>query len=383
MKMKNVERFSKYLILLLIFLFIFVLFIFVLFIFGNFRRIIRQPFKNNGDVDTDANTKTNIQSYIQQFKNKEHRIFPFRYFSDTNDNVLPFVAVTGPFRDETAKQRYFEYKEKGINIFGITAYKSFPNNKMFGKEEGEYERNDDFDYVGNIKDWLCCFKDRESYGFSIFNNITDISESDFYNAEDDVDTNKNTYKKYDFIYICNKDSDTCPLNGWNAVNRNYDLALKCFPILCNEFHLKGLIVGRVGCGLEKQYGNKLEVVDWLDWHILQEKMRESKILFVPNIFDASPRVVAECITKDIAVLMNRDILCGSKYINYETGEFFSNENDLKGALTNLLNRIYKISPKKWWSENISQEKSQRLLRDFLADAFPGSLDSVDRVKFIL
>ena len=375
MKIKNVQRFSKY----LIFLFIFVLFVFVLFIFVKFRPIIRQPFKNNNS-DTNANTNTNIQSYIQQFKNKEHRIFPFRYFSDTNDNVLPFVAVTGPFRDETAKQRYFEYKEKGINIFGITAYKSFPNNKMFGKEEGEYERNDDFDYVGNIKDWLCCFKNRDAYGFSIFNNIIDISESDFYNAENEV---VDTYKKYDFIYICNKDSDTCPLNGWNAVNRNFDLALKCFPILCNEFHLKGLIVGRVGCGLEKPYGNKLEVVDWLDWHILQEKMRESNILFVPNIFDASPRVVAECITKDISVLMNRNILCGSKYINYETGEFFSNENDLKGALTNLLNRIYKISPKKWWSENISQEKSQGLLCDFLADAFPGSLDSVDRVKFIL
>ena len=196
MKIKNVQRFSKY----LIFLFIFVLFVFVLFIFVKFRPIIRQPFKNNNS-DTNANTNTNIQSYIQQFKNKEHRIFPFRYFSDTNDNVLPFVAVTGPFRDETAKQRYFEYKEKGINIFGITAYKSFPNNKMFGKEEGEYERNDDFDYVGNIKDWLCCFKNRDAYGFSIFNNIIDISESDFYNAENEV---VDTYKKYDFIYICNK-----------------------------------------------------------------------------------------------------------------------------------------------------------------------------------
>ena len=363
------QKFSKH----LIFSFMFLLFAFVLFMFVKFHRIIRQPFKNN---DSNAN----IQLYIQQFKNKEQRMFPFRYFSDANDNVLPFVAVTGPFRDETAKQRYFEYKEKGMNIFGITAYKSFPNNKMFGKEEGEYERNDDFDYTGNIKDWLCCFKNRDVYGFSIFNNVIDISESDFYDAENDVDT----CKKYDFTYICNKDSDTCPLNGWNAVNRNFDLALKCFPILCNEFHLKGLIVGRIGCGLEKEYGNKLEVVDWLDWHILQEKMKESKILFVPNIFDASPRVVAECITKDIAVLMNRDILCGSKYINYETGEFFSDENDLKGALTNLLNRIHKISPKKWWQENHSQEKSQGLLRDFLADAFPRSpLDSINRVKFIL
>lgn len=364
--MKIVERFSKYFIVF-IFIFIFILFGII---FGNFRKICLENYANSEPMS----------SYIQKFQSKDHQMFPFRYFSDANDNVLPFVAVTGPFRDDTAKQRYHEYKEKGVNIFGITAYKSFPNNKMFGKEEGEYERNDDFNYVENIKDWLCCFKDRDTYGFSIFNNIVDISESDFYNAEN---TNENPYKKYDFIYVCNKDDDTCPLNGWNAVNRNFDLALKCFPVLCNEFHLKGLVVGRVGCGLEKEYGNKLEVLDWLDWHVLQGKMRESKMLFVPNIFDASPRVIAECITKDVPVLMNRDILCGSKYVNYETGEFFSDENDLKGALTNLLNRQYKISPKRWWEANHSQEKSQRVLRDFLADAFPGTLDNVSRVKFIL
>lgn len=336
---------------------------------------IKNPLKQSF---TDKNTE-DIQSYIKIFNDKDHRIFPFRYFTDMNNNILPFVAVTGPFRDDKSKNRYYEYKKKGIHIFGITAYKSFPNNKLFGKEEGEYERNDDFDYVGNIKDWLCCFKNKEHYGFSHKNNIIDMSESDFYNAEDD----KQSIKKYDFIYICNKDNDSCPLNGWNAINRNFELALKCFPILCNEFQLKGLVVGRVGCGLEKEYGNKLEVVDWLDWHVLQEKMNESKILFVPNIYDASPRVIAECITKNLPVLMNRHILCGSKYINYETGEFFSDEIDLKTALTNLQNRIYKISPKNWWLNNYSQEKSQKNLHKFLADAFPGELDDIDRVKFIL
>jgi hypothetical protein len=309
-------------------------------------------------------------------------MFPFRYFTDNFENVVPFVAVTGPFRDDTAIKRYYEYKEKGIYIFGITAYKTFPNVKLFGPEEGEYERNSSFDYVDNIKDWLCCFKDKETYGFSIFNNIIDISESDFYNA-DLYDYESSTIKKYDFIYICNKDDDSCPLDGWNAVNRNFNLALKCFPILCNEFHLKGLIVGRVGCGLEKEYGNSLEVVDWLDWHVLQSKMKESKILFVPNIYDASPRVVSECITKNVAVLMNKNIVCGSKYINYETGEFFTDENDLRAALTNLLNRYYKISPKKWWADNYSQEISQKKLCKFLSNAFPGTLESIERVKFIL
>ena len=112
-------------------------------------------------------------------------------------------------------------------------------------------------------------------------------------------------------------------------------------------------------------------------------MRESKMLFVPNIYDASPRVVAECIIKDVPVLMNENILCGSKYITYETGELFSDENNCRVALTNLLNKQFKISPKKWWSENYSQEKSQKRLCEFLSESFPNELKSIEHVKFIL
>jgi hypothetical protein len=340
-----------------------------------YRKGYREGIENQIQPDT-----IDKDTYIQGFLKKENRMFPFRYFTDKNGKVLPVVAVTGFFREEAAKEKYNEYKKRGIHIFGITAYKSFPNRQMLDSSEGEYERNDTFDYTNEIKDWLCCFKDKTHYGFTSKNNTIDISESDFYTSEED---NLKKEKKYDFIYICNKDSDTCPLNGWNAINRNFDLAMKCFPIMCNEYKLKGLIVGRVGCGLEEKYGDKMEVVDWLDWHILQDKMRESRILFVPNIYDASPRVVAESITKNLPVLMNRNILCGSKYITYETGELFSDEVNLRPALTQLLDRIDKISPKKWWSENYSQEKSQKKLCNFLKGAFPGEFDKITHIKFIL
>jgi hypothetical protein len=330
-------------------------------------------------VIVDSKQEQSFDDYIQSFKEKKNRMFPFRYFTDINNNVLPFVAVTGFFRGEDAKNKYYEYINKGIHVFGITAYKSFPNKEMLDESEGEYERNDDFDYTGNIKHWLCCFKDKQKYGFTDNNNITDISESDFYNVDTDIKMDK----KYDFIYICNKDGDSCPLNGWNAINRNYNLALKCFPIMINEFKLKGLIVGRINCGLEELYGDNLEVVDFLDWHILQDKMRQSKMLFVPNIFDASPRVIAECIIKDTPILMNHNILCGFKYINYETGNFFSDENDLRQSLSELINKMDKISPKKWWGENYSQEKCYKKLRNFLMDAFNKNLDNIDQVKFIL
>jgi hypothetical protein len=310
---------------------------------------------------------------------EEKRMFPFRYFTDGSDNVLPFVAVTGFFRDEESKRKYYEYEARGYHIFGITAYKSFPNKEMLDESEGDFEKNDDFDYTGNIKNWLCCFKNKDQYGFTNFNNVIDMSESDFYSAEIDTEVPK----KYDFIYICGKDGDDCPLNGWNAINRNFDLALKCFPTMIHDFNMKGYVVGRLGCGLEEKYGDKIEVVDFQPWHELQEKMRESKMLFVPNVYDASPRVVAECITKNVPVLMNKNILCGSKYIEYETGEFFTDEHDLVQALRKMIVKRGQVSPKDWWIKHYSQESSYKKLRDFLAECFKGTLDNVEEVKFIL
>jgi hypothetical protein len=144
-----------------------------------------------------------------------------------------------------------------------------------------------------------------------------------------------------------------------------------------------LIVGRLGCGLEEEYGDKVEITDFLPWGELQDKMRESRFLFLPNVNDASPRVIAECMTKDLPVLMNENILGGWKYITPETGEFFSNEYDFEDALNRLLDKLEDISPKEWWRNNYSQAESRIKLRNFLEKSFPGSLTDVSSVKFIL
>jgi len=47
-----------------------------------------------------------------------------------------------------------------------------------------------------------------------------------------------------------------------------------------------------------------------------------------------------------------------------------------------LNKQYKTSPKKWWEENYSQEKSQRKLAEFLTQCFYIS-PPMNRMKFIL
>jgi len=361
---KTLTNYIRFLLII-----IFVMIVFVIYHGGN----------NRYGIESMENGKDKLKEYVsKKLEKKEEHIFPFRYFKDENSTILPIVAVTGFFRGDDAKKLYQEYLDNGIFVFGITAYKSFPK-KILHESEDAFHLKDDFDYVKNIPYWLCCFRSPENYGFTDENIIEDISESDLY----DIDTEPEKKKKYDFIYICNKDGDNCPKDGWNSINRNFKLAKECFPILLNDYKLKGLIVGRVGCGLEEEYGDKIEVTDFLDWYVLQDKMRESTFLFLPNVQDASPRVIAECLVKGVPVLMNKKILCGSKYVTNETGEFFTDKNNLRPALDSLLNRINTIDTKKWWMNNYGVKNTSVKIRNFLYPACPDVLENVKEVTFLL
>lgn len=333
----------------------------------------------------------NIKNYIEHFEslNKNNildisnRKFPFRYFKDENNNILPIVAITAFFRSDEDKKLYYNYINFDIKVIGVTAYKTFPL-KIRDNAEDKYHLTDDFNYTKEIKIWLTCMNNLELYNFDFqYNKVINMSESDFYDI--DIIDDTSIFKKYDFIYICNKDTDECPLNGWNAINRNYALALKCFPIMINEYNLKGLCVGRINCNELNIYKDNITVTDFIPWNELQQKMRESKFLFVPNIYDASPRVVVECLIKNVPVLMNSNIICGFKYINENTGEFFIDENNIRNGLDNILykiaNNLYNI--KDWWNNNYGINKSSVELRNFLYQYYPNILKNTQKVSFII
>jgi glycosyltransferase involved in cell wall biosynthesis len=324
----------------------------------------------NSKYDYNPEYMTTLESHSKE-KN-----FPFRYFVDETGKVVPLVAVTSFFREDAARLKYEEYVKNGIPIIGITAYKSFPKPIKDGSAD-DYTGDQKFDYPGKIRDWLCCFCNPGEYGFTVLNNMVDISESDFY----DADTDEPIKKKYDVIYSCPDDDKSCPADGWNAVNRNFDLALKCFPIMINDYGLNILVIGRTGCKLEEKFGKRIETVDFLPFHDFQQKLRESRILFVPNVADASPRVVAEAMIKDVPVLMNENIMCGSKYVVNETGELFTDETNVGEALDRILKG--NKTPKKWWKNNYSVKSSSLKLQKFVADAYPNMFDDVKEIKFIL
>lgn len=322
--------------------------------------------------------KTDYMTILESHQKEGH--FPYRYLKDQDGRLLPIVTVTGFFRDQKTEDLYYEYINNGIKVIGVTAYKTFPK-KITDPSEDKYHLSSSFDYVHNIKNWLCCMKNPDQYGFTSENKLIDISESDFYDVDDAPAT-----KKYDVIYSCLNDQDTeekpCPADGWNAINRNFQLAQECFPIMIQEYGLKILVMGRTKCGLEERFGQNIETIDFLPYHEFQDKLRQSRMLFVPNIYDASPRVVAESIIKGLPVLMNRKIVCGTKYVNEETGELFTDQYDIRGALDNLLKRMPTMSPKKWWSQNYGRKTAGKRFRDFLAECYPETIgQSVQEVYF--
>jgi hypothetical protein len=318
-------------------------------------------------------------AYLETLKkHKEEGHFPYRYLCDENQQILPIVLVSAFFRNDLERQMYHEYRENGVQIVGITAYKTFPKPIDDGTGDSETVK-DPFNYTAEIRDWLCCFKDPASYGLTSWNRLYEISESDFYDADDSPAPTK----LYDFIYICLKDDDTCPEDGWNAVNRNFKLAQACLPIMINEMGYRVLVIGRINCGLEQLYGERITVMDFLPYAEFQKRIWEARYLFVPNVYDASPRVVTESLIKDVGVLMNQGIVCGSKYIVDQTGELFTDEHDIRSAIDALERRSANgtLQPREWWKAHFSRKKSGGLLRNTLQEWF-GGLDTVTEVYFL-
>ena len=103
-----------------------------------------------------------------------------------------------------------------------------------------------------------------------------------------------------------------------------------------------------------------------------------KFIFLPNEKDASPRVLTEALATDVPALINKNILGGWKYINSETGEFFTDENDVEPALDTMLHKLKdnKYKARDYFIKNYSVANSGRRLKKFLYDNY-GSRINVD------
>lgn len=340
------------------------------------------------------NKRKNINKEL--FENKatpsdfgESPVFVPLYSDDKTK--LNVILISKPFPTDKDYKMYLNNKHKYIYI-GISSYMEFPgvpSNPLDKFKIEQFHNTTNFNpynikmYQTMCDGWLHCFRKPCDYVPCDLPHAL-ISESDFVNT--DYLKPDNTKIEYDFIYNCPKVNKDSGCNDWVSYNKNWELALKCLPILCEKFKLKGLLIGRDGCELPENSKPYLTTTGWVDYQDVVNLYKKCKFLFLPNIRDASPRVVTECMSLNMPCLMNTNILGGWKYINTDsvkTGEFFTDETDLEKSLKilldNIKNNIYQ--PRKFILDNYGPINSGIKLKEFLFEHFKDRLNIKD-AKYI-
>ena len=294
--------------------------------------------------------------------------FPFKNLFDNEGKKLNIMLLAAPFREEKHEKLYEEYKAKGCAFAGISSYLEFPG-KIDNPFEDKFHVSRKHDYESMVTSWLHCFRDPSKYIKNstmpkILFTEADLKDTNAYKPNPEIK------KAYDFMYVCLKDNDKCDA-GWQSYNRNWDLAKKCLITMCRKYKLRGIIVGRENCPITEFCSGIVKILPFLPFNEFQQEMQKCRFLFVPNVSDASPRVITEAICYNMPVLVNRNIVGGwHNVIPHVTGEFFSDENDIETALDYMTQNMEKYKAREWFLANRGKERSGRLLAQFLIQNYP-------------
>lgn len=152
-------------------------------------------------------------------------------------------------------------------------------------------------------------------------------------------------------------------------------------------NLKGIILGIVdskgnSCDIPPSCQGKVFLAPYVDYHEGLDYMRQSKFLFLPQIYDASPRVAMEAMSLNVPLLMNKNIVGGWKYINEHTGEFFT-ESDFKDSLSKLMDGLDTYSPRAHVQQHYGKEKYGRKLKAFVEGNFRDHASFPKRSKLLI
>lgn len=334
---------------------------------------------------------------LDGFKNNDTRPLPdlknpFVHLYDDKGTKLNIVLIAQPLGSDDQYRIYMENMAK-ITFIGISSYMEFPHvptnpednykEEHFGqeiqpsqqnKEQHVLQENFAYEYTSPYyldmyfemcKGWLHCFKNPEKYIPIDKPNVL-ISEFDFVNYKQ-IPYNPNQEREFDFLYSCPKVNEKSKCDDWVSHNKNWELAKKCLPILCEKFKLKGLLIGREGCEIPEGCKPYITTTGWLDYGENIKQYNRCRFIFIPNKRDASPRVITEAMSADCAVLINNNILGGWKYAVEQTGELFNDETDIESALNKFIpklnNKEYKA--RDYIIENYGPVNSGRKLKEFL------------------
>lgn len=295
---------------------------------------------------------------------------PFVHVYNNDGELTNIVLISAPM-NRAQREIYKRYKD-GLLFLGISSYLEFPEviSNPFDIYNDPKHETWDFNYSETLNGWLHPFRNPEVYIKGDRPKIL-MSESDF--ADHNIIRPVKTEKRFDFIYICPKtepNKDSCEAD-WTSYNKAWNFTLQCLEVMCKDFDMRGLLVGRKNCKLPRVCGQKMTTTDFLPWERLVKTYNTARFLFVPNQYDASPRVITEAMCCDLPIFVNNNILGGWKYVTDETGSSFNDLEDLSYKLHKFLNNLSSYSPRRHFIDNYGIINSGKKLLNFIATNYSG------------
>jgi glycosyltransferase involved in cell wall biosynthesis len=268
-----------------------------------------------------------------------------------------FGAVRSPV--STGDRETFERFAKERQVIGLASYGTFPRvHAVFDGKDLAIKRMDGRERpeVARCAGWAHCFRNVRQYlpegPPQTLISISDFTDPEWVSA---AGLGTPTDKRWDLIYTC------CP-NPFNELTKNWALAKRCLSRLARELGITALLVGRDQAP-DVPAAPGIETCGELPWNELMAYLSQSRAAFFPNALDASPVFLTEALCLDVPVVVNRRILGGWKYVQPETGRFFTDENDVAGAVAGCLTGQF--TPRAWFQANHGPDRTASRLAAFL------------------
>lgn len=271
--------------------------------------------------------------------------WPWRWIVDADNRDTGFAMLRRHF--PVRQQPAFKEMSAGYRMIGFTHYGHFPllsaaygNLKPGETPQHGWQRPD----VKSCEAWAYCFRDPDRYLPPGTPRML-VSGSDFINDElawEVLTEGGRPAKRWDVVYSC--------LVTWlNELQKNWELAKACILRLADA-GLRVAVVGRASLPGLPPHPN-IDLLPQVSWSEFIRITASARVAFLPNWWDASPRVLTEALAVDVPVLVHRQILGGWKYLAPETGRFFDNEGDVVDTCFELLDSASTLHPRDWFTGN--------------------------------
>jgi hypothetical protein len=283
--------------------------------------------------------------------------YPYQTIRDSLNRELPILVMSAPIyaHDISLQDMFWSAKQKGHLCIGIMSCGYWPH---YNEDDAQWNsrlaeiKTPHMQRIINAMDgWLSCER------AMTFKNSILYSESD--QADIVHGRTIRPWKERQIDIVFYGGAEYTPYYNYH---KQIDLGIDCLRSIlqsgtsCNRAVYIGHPIAEDGIEIQ----TKMKWCDWLTY------LENCKILLVPSISDASPRIITDALTRGCAILVNSEIFGGWKYVAPETGAFFSSANDVVDAFNYVMNNGESgiLDPSNWYAARWGKKVSALRLGEF-------------------